>query len=111
VAAHLLTVPRGDPQTAPLVLVVLGRPLDQAIADGFLSGLAAGARGVVVVAPTRDVTLAGLHADGVTHHLTTVDGSETGAGRVAAVLGLIRSWTSPGGAFGASGADGPVPLG
>jgi hypothetical protein len=111
VAAHLLTVPRGDPENAPLVLVVLGRPLDQAIADGFLSGLAAGARGVVAVAPTRDVTLAGLHADGVTHHLTTVDGSETGAGRVAAVLGLIRSWTSPGGAFGASGADGPVPLG
>jgi Copper transport outer membrane protein, MctB len=110
-AAHLLTVPGGDPQTAPLVLVVLGSSVDQAIADGVLTGLAAGARGVVAVAPTRDTTLAGLHADGVTRHVTTVDGSETNAGRVSAVLGLIRSWKSPGGAFGASGADGAVPLG
>jgi hypothetical protein len=111
VAAHLLTVPGGDPQTAPLVLVVLGSSLDQAIADGFLTGLAAGARGVVAVAPTRDANLAGLNTDGVTRHVTTVDGSETSAGRVSAILGLIRTWKSRGGAFGASGADGAVPLG
>lgn len=111
VAAKLLTVPTGDPMTAPLVLVVLGSPVDQAIADGVLAGLAAGARGVVAVAPSHDVNLAGLAADGVTHRVTTVDGSETAAGRVAAVLGLVRSWGSPGGAFGASGSDGAVPLG
>jgi hypothetical protein len=111
VAAHLLTVPTGDPQNAPLVLVVLGKPIDQAIADGFLSGLADGARGVVAVAPTRDATLTALHTDGVTRHVTTVDGSETSAGRVAAVLALIRSVKKQGGAFGASGSDGPVPLG
>lgn len=110
-AAHLLTVPKGDPQNAPLVLVVMGKPVDQAIADGFVSGLAAGARGVVIVAPTRDSTLAGLAADRITRHVTTVDGSETGAGQVAAVLGLIRSIKTQGGAFGASGSDGPVPLG
>ncbi len=111
VAAKLLTVPAGDPPTAPLLLVVLGTPMDQTIADGLLTGLAAGARGVVAVAPTRDATLAGLAADGVTKRVTTVDGSETDAGRVAAVLGLVRSWRTSGGAFGASGADGAVPLG
>jgi Copper transport outer membrane protein, MctB len=109
-AAHLLRLPGGGPPTAPLVLVVLGTPVDQAIADGVLSGLASGARGVVAVASTDDATLAGLHTDSVTRHVTTVDGSETTAGRVAAVLGLIRAWTHQGGAFGASGSDGPVPL-
>jgi hypothetical protein len=111
VAAHLLTVPKGDPQNAPLVLVVLGSAVDRTIAAGFVSGLAAGAHGVVAVAPTRDATLTALHADGVTRHVTTVDGSETSAGRVAAVLALIRSLKTQGGAFGASGPDGPVPLG
>ena len=110
-AAHLLRIPAGNPETAPLVLVVMGSSVDQAIADGFVSGLAAGARGMVAVAPTLDTTLAAMETDGVTRHVTTVDGSETSAGRVAAVLGLIRSWKTQGGAFGASGADGPVPLG
>jgi Copper transport outer membrane protein, MctB len=111
VAAHLLVVPKGGPPTAPLVLVVLGTALDQSIADGLLDGLAAGARGVVAVGPTRAVNLVGLHQDGVTRHVTTVDGTETGAGRVAAVLALIRAWHTQGGAFGASGSDGAVPLG
>jgi hypothetical protein len=111
VAAKLLSVPAGSPQTAPLVLVVLGSPLDQAIADGVVTGLGAGSRGAVAVAPTKDPNLVGLAADGVTRQVTTVDGSETGAGRVAAVLGLVRAWSTQGGAFGASGADGPVPLG
>jgi hypothetical protein len=110
-AADLLRLPAGNPPTAPLVLVVLGSPVDQAIADGFVTGLAAGGRGVVAVAPSRDATLAAMDPDGVTRHVTTVDGSETSAGRVAAVLGLVRAWRTPGGAFGASGADGPVPLG
>jgi hypothetical protein len=110
-AADLVRLPAGDPQTAPLVLVVLGSSLDQTIADGVVTGLAAGGRGVVVVAPTRNATLAAMAPDGVTRHVTTVDGSETSAGRVAAVLGLVRAWKTSGGAFGASGADGPVPLG
>ena len=43
--------------------------------------------------------------------VTTVDGTETSAGRVAAVLALIRSWSKQGGAYGASGSDGSAPLG
>lgn len=111
VAAKLLTVPPGHPLTAPLLLVVLGSPVNQTIVDGFLTGLAARSRGVVAVAPSRNANLAGLHADGVTRQVTTVDGSETGAGRVAAVLALVRAWRTHGGAFGASGSDGAVPLG
>jgi hypothetical protein len=110
VAAKLLTLPSGSPAPAPLVLVVLGTPVDQAIADGFLTGLAARSRGVVAVAPTHDATLAALDADGVTRTVTTVDGSETSAGRVAAVLALVRAWNTQGGAYGASGAQGAVPL-
>jgi len=110
VAAKLLTVPNGAPVAAPLVLVVMGRPVDQAIADGFLAGLASRSRGVVAVAPTHDTTLAALDADGVTRTVTTVDGSETSAGRVAAVLGLVRAWNTQGGAYGASGVKGAVPL-
>ena len=111
VAARLLGVPAGNPSTAPLVLVVTGTEVDQAIADGLLSGLATRARGVVAVGPTGAANVLGLGADGVTDHVTTVDGTETSAGRVAAVLALIRSWSKQGGAYGASGSNGSAPLG
>ena len=111
VAAHLLAVPAGNPPTAPLVLVVTGhrgrpghrrRPAVRARHR---------ARGVVAVGPTGAANVVGLDADGVTGHVTTVDGTETSAGRVAAVLALIRSWSKQGGAYGASGSDGSAPLG
>ena len=111
VAAQLLAVPKGDPPTAPLVLVVTGTDVDQAIADGFLTGLAAGARGVVAVGPTGAANVVALSADGVTRRVTAVDGTETSAGRVTAVLALIHAWTKPGGSFGASGSGGSAPLG
>jgi Copper transport outer membrane protein, MctB len=111
VAAKLLTVPRQGVRTAPLVLVVLGDELNQTIADGLMQGLAAKARGVVVVADTGSAGLAGLGTDGVTKQVATVDGVETTAGQVSAVCALIRSWKTPGGSFGASGTDGVVPLG
>ncbi len=111
VAAHLLAVPQGDPPTAPLVLLVTGTEVDQAIADGLVTGLAADARGVVVVGPTGAANVVGLHADGVTRRAAAVDGTESSAGRVAAVLALIRSWSKQGGSYGASGSDGSAPLG
>ena len=111
VAAKLMTVPDTSPGTAPLVLLVLGKELDQAIADGLVSGLAARSRGVVVVGDTAATNVVGLRADGVTKAAAAVDGAETTAGQVASVLALIRSWRSPGGSFGASGATAPAPLG
>jgi hypothetical protein len=111
VAAKLITVPGSRPGTSPLVLLVLGTDLDQAIADGLVSGLASRSRGVVVVGDTGAANLVGLRADGVTQHAAAVDGVETTAGQVAAVLTLIRSWRTPGGSFGASGVTGAAPLG
>jgi hypothetical protein len=111
VAAKLMTVPDNQPGTAPLVLLVLGKGLDQAIADGLVGGLAARSRGVVVVGDTAAGTLVGLRVDGVTKQAAAVDGAETTAGQVASVLALIRSWRTPGGSFGASGSTGATPLG
>jgi hypothetical protein len=111
VAAKLMTVPDAQSGTAPLVLLVLGKDLDQAIADGLVSGLAARSRGVVVVGDTAATNVVGLSADGVTKQAAAVDGAETTAGQVASVLALIRSWRTPGGSFGASGATGAAPLG
>jgi hypothetical protein len=111
VAAKLMTVPQGPPGTSPLVLVVLGSEMDQAIIDGLMSGLAARSRGVVAVGDTKAANLLGLREDGVTRHVTVVDGAETTAGQVATVLALIRSWRTQGGSFGASGANGAAPLG
>jgi hypothetical protein len=111
VAAKLMSVPQGPPGTAPLVLVVLGAQMDQAIADGLLAGLAARSRGVVAVGETAAPNLLGLRHDGVTQHVAVVDGAETTAGQVASVLALIRSWRTQGGSFGASGTTGVAPLG
>ena len=43
--------------------------------------------------------------------ITTVDGVTGATGRLAAVLALTRAEESPGSSYGASGADGVLPLG
>jgi hypothetical protein len=98
-----------DPGVAPLVIVVLGDDLDDAIVNGLVQGLADQAHGVVVAGRTRSGDIASLRDRKV--GVATVDGAETGAGRVAAVLTLVRQITGGGGGFGASGIDGPAPLG
>ncbi|WP_248581528.1 copper transporter [Nocardioides sp. InS609-2] len=113
--ADLLSGPKEQARRAPLVLVVVG---DEPAADGgdtILAGLVAGldrqAAGVVVAGDLADgpgqigrLRTAGTQA-------ATVDGIDSPAGRVAAVVALARSLTTPGGAFGASGSDGALPLG
>lgn len=103
---------------APLVLLVLGDDAADDGADavlaGLVEGLSAQAVGVVAVGVTADGgdgQLGRLRADPAAARVATVDGIDTAAGRVAAVMTLQRSLTTQGGAFGASGADGPVPLG
>jgi hypothetical protein len=105
-------------QRAPLVLLVLGDDQDDDGADavlaGLVEGLSAQAVGVVAVGVTADGEggqLGRLRADPAAARIATVDGIDTAAGRVTAVMALQRSLTTQGGAFGASGADGPVPLG
>jgi hypothetical protein len=109
--AGLLALPDGEPNVAPLVLVVTGKEVEPLVLDGLVSGLAAVAKGVVVAGPTADVGVAGLRSQPPVRPVATVDGTETAAGRVTTVLALVHVLTTPGGSFGASGADSPVPLG
>lgn len=104
-----------DAQAAPLVLVVLhdAAPEADPVVAGLLTGLRTMARGVVVAGSTRSGT------DGLLDRLrtektelgSTVDGIETGAGQVTAVLALAASYAGTNGNFGASGSDGTPPLG
>jgi hypothetical protein len=116
--AGLMADPGEVAQRSPLVLVVLGTDAGDEGSDAILAGLAQGlavqAGGVVVAGTTSDGAegqLGRLRADPVSAAVATLDGVNTAAGRVATILTLQRSLTTPGGAFGASGADGPVPLG
>jgi hypothetical protein len=116
--ADLVTSPADVERRAPLVLLVLGEePAPEggdAILAGIVTGLARAAGGLVVAGDTADGgegQLGRLRAEPVSAEVATVDGAETAAGQVTAVLALARSLQTKGGAFGASGADGPVPLG
>ena len=106
-AASLLST-SGEPRTAPLVLVVLGDDAEDAVVEGFTSGLAERARRLVVTADERRGDLAAVEgADTV----STVDGIDGAAGRLSAVLALAVTDPDSHGSYGASGSDGVVPLG
>jgi hypothetical protein len=116
--ADLVGAPADVERRAPLVLLVLGdEPAAEggdAILAGLVTGLSRAAAGVVVAGDTGDGgegQLGRLRAEPVSAEAATVDGAETTAGQVTAVLALARSLGTPGGAFGATGTDGPVPLG
>jgi hypothetical protein len=116
--ADLMTSPRGEVEVAPLVLVVMGSKSgateDQAVLSGLLSGLAARSAGTVVVADSQagvDGSMAELRREPVADEVTTVDGVESPLGQTTATLALLRALAGDGGSFGASGADGAVPLG
>ena len=55
--------------------------------------------------------LKALRGEDLVDEVATVDGVDTGIGQVTAALALARSIRVQGGAFGASGSDGAVPLG
>ena len=116
--AGLMEKPAEVSQRSPLVLVVLGTDADDEGSDAILAGLAQGlasqATGLVLVGVTADGQqgqLTRFRADPAAAGVATIDGVDTVAGRVATMITLQRSLTTPGGAFGASGSDGPVPLG
>ena len=116
--AGLMEKPAEVSQRSPLVLVVLGTDADDEGSDAILAGLAQGlasqATGLVLVGVTADGQQGQLprsRADPAAAGVATIDGVDPGAGRAATMITLQRSLTTPGGAFGASGSDGPVPLG
>ncbi|GGO67798.1 copper transporter [Nocardioides deserti] len=118
-AAELVVSPEGETPRAPAVVVVLGdsgpTPATLAVLDGLLSGAAETSRGVVVAGTTAAARagglLAALRREPVADVVTTVDGAENALGQVTTVLGVLRRLAGEGGEFGASGADGAVPLG
>ena len=118
VGADLLALDGTVTKRAPLVLLVLGGEPAPEGGDAIVSGLAAGlsraAAGVVVAGTLTDGgdgQIGRLRGEPVSAEVATVDGIDTAAGRVTTVLALARSLSTKGGAFGASGADGPTPLG
>ena len=118
IGADLLAFEGTVTRRAPLVLFVLGdEPAAEggdAITAGVAAGLSRAAAGVVVAGTLADGgegQIGRLRAEPVSAEVATVDGVDTAAGRVTTVLTLSRALGAKGGACGASGADGPAPLG
>lgn len=118
IGAGLLAFEGTVGRRAPLVLLVLGSEPAAEGGDSITAGIAAGlsraATGVVVAGTLADGgegQVGRLRAEPVSAEVATVDGIDTAAGRVTTVLALSRALGTKGGAFGASGADGPAPLG
>lgn len=116
-SADLLTADDAVAGRAPLVLVVMGEDRDDpdstALVAGLARGLAVTSIGTVVVGSTtsgEDGDLSVLRQEDL-GTATTVDGDETTVGQVSAALALANALSGENGAFGASGADGTVPLG
>lgn len=119
--AGLLTSPDGA-RLAPLVIAIL--PPDDADDDnrlatasvfrGITIGLGDNPAGIVMMGDTASGAsgvLAELRDDDqVTATVSTADGSDTGVGQVTAMLALIKTLDNIVGSYGASGADGAVPL-
>ncbi len=91
---------------ASAIVVVLGDDVNDDLLAGLLGGLAQGSATTVVVAPDRagDLTAAS-EVDGI----ATVDGIDRVEAQVATLLAIVQH--SQDGDFGASGSDGPAPLG
>jgi hypothetical protein len=116
--AGLMAQPAEAERRSPLVLLVLGTDAGDDGSDAILAGLAEGlakqAAGVVVAGTLADGgagQLGRFRAVPAAASVASVDGVDTEAGRVAAMMVLQRALTTPGGSFGASGADGVAPLG
>lgn len=91
---------------ASAVVLVLGEDVNDDLLSGLLGGLASATATMVAVSPDRagDLTVA-AGVDGV----ATVDGVDRVEAQVATMLAVMQR--SQDGDFGASGSDGPAPLG
>jgi len=116
-AADLLKVPGDADQRAPYVVLLLGSDQDietDTAYEGLVTGLSRVSHGVVVAGTSEDGStgrLSRLRETEAAETVATVDGTETTGGLVTTVL-AVGAWPrTQGGAFGASGADGTVPMG
>lgn len=114
-----LLAPDQDPETsAQLALVVSGPSGASAAGEGtvvasIVPSLDAGSQGVAVVGPVssgESGVVNAVRGGDAAANVSTVDVTDTGTGRVAAILGLTREAAGQSGAWGTSrAADGPVP--
>ncbi len=114
-AAKLLSGPAKPAARSPLVLVLTADPalaggLD-VLHEGLVTGLSVQSHGVVVAGDTASGLTKDLTAKKLTAQMAVVDGVDQVTGRTATILALVRSITTPGGSFGATGSDGVLPLG
>jgi len=91
---------------ASAVVLVLGKDVNDDLLSGLLGGLASGSATMIAVSPDRAGDLA--VASGV-EGVATVDGVDRVEAQVATLLAVMQH--SQDGDFGASGSDGPAPLG
>lgn len=114
-----LLEPEQDPETsAQLVLLVSGPAGASAGGEGtvvssIVAGLDSGSQGIAVVGPVssgENGVVNAVRGGDAAANVSTVDVTDTGTGRVAAILGLVREAAGQSGAWGTSrAADGPVP--
>jgi hypothetical protein len=119
--AGLMTASGSAAKRGSLVLVVMGdEPTDpdaggDVILGGLVTGVAQVSGGVVLAGSTASGAsglLAQLRDDAtLTAGVSTTDSVQIGAGQVTAVLALAGAKDGDLGSFGASGADGAVPVG
>lgn len=114
-----LLAPEQDPEvSAQLALIVSGPSGAGAGGEGtvissIVASLDSGSQGVTVVGPVssgEDGVVNAVRSSDAAATVSTVDVTDTGTGRVAAILGLVREAAGQSGAWGTSRAgDGPVP--
>jgi len=111
--------PAQDPETsAQLALIVAGPSSTSTggegnVVAGMVGALDAGSQGVAVVGPVssgENGTVNTVRGSDAAANVSTVDVTDTGTGRVAAILALVREAGGESGAWGTSRASGgPVP--
>lgn len=114
-----LLAPEQDPEvSAQLALIVSGPSGASAGGEGtvissIVGSMDAGSQGVAVVGPVssgENGVVSAVRSSDAAATVSTVDVTDTGTGRVAAILGLVREGAGQSGAWGTSRAgDGPVP--
>lgn len=116
-AADLISVPDDVDTRAPYIILLLGTDRNEeadAAYEGLVAGLARAANGVLVAGTAEDGRsgrLSRLRESAVVAEVATVDGVDHTSGQVTSVLALTAWPDVRGGAFGASGSDGAVPIG
>ncbi|MCL3837513.1 copper transporter [Aeromicrobium duanguangcaii] len=111
--------PDQDPETsAQLALVVSGPSGASAAGEGtvvssLVTSLDAGSQGLAVVGPVssgENGVVNAVRGSDAAANVSSVDVTDTGTGRVSAILALVREAAGQSGAWGTSrAADGPVP--